>query len=164
MIKRRTFLLNSLKTSGLLLATSGLPAFSKRGNTKNNSYKIVVFSKQLEWITDYQELADTVAEIGFDGLELTTRPAGHVLPDRVEEDLPKMAEAAHKANIAITMIATRITEVEDPYTITTLKTARDLQIPFYRMGGFGILEKGHILIQDHGDEVHYRNIKIKEID
>jgi len=34
---------------------------------------------------------------------------------------------------------------------------------FAKVAGFGEFATGHILLQDHGDEVHYRNIKIKEL-
>tara|TARA_B110000971_G_scaffold148855_1_gene152182 strand:+ start:167 stop:325 length:159 start_codon:yes stop_codon:yes gene_type:complete len=34
---------------------------------------------------------------------------------------------------------------------------------FNKMPGFGTGKKGHIALQDHGDEVWYRNIKIREI-
>ena len=34
---------------------------------------------------------------------------------------------------------------------------------FKDMKGFGTAKKGHISLQDHGDRVWYRNIKIKEL-
>ena len=101
----------------------------------NAKPEIMVFSKQLEWIKDRNELCELVSKIGFDGFELTVRPGGYVLPEKVEEDLPRMAEAAHKAGIKITMIATRITDPGDPIAEKTLKTANELGIELYRMGG-----------------------------
>jgi hypothetical protein len=34
---------------------------------------------------------------------------------------------------------------------------------FKDMKGFGMSDKGHIALQDHGDKVWYRNIKIRKI-
>lgn len=110
-------------------------AFAKSANEKPNRRQIMVFSKQLEWIKDRNELCELVSRTGFDGFELTVRPKGYVLPERVEEDLPLMAEAAEKAGIKIIMIATRITDPRDPIAKKTLKTANQLGIKLYRMGG-----------------------------
>jgi len=38
-----------------------------------------------------------------------------------------------------------------------------LKSKFKKYPDFGIVKEGYILIQDHGDEVHFRNIKIKEL-
>ena len=57
---------------------SGSPAF------KNDSeaFKISIFSKHLQWL-DYNGMAKVLSEIGFEGTDLTVRPGGHVLPERV---------------------------------------------------------------------------------
>jgi hypothetical protein len=34
---------------------------------------------------------------------------------------------------------------------------------FHRFENFGEAQKGHILLQDHGNVIHFQNIKIKEL-
>jgi sugar phosphate isomerase/epimerase len=79
-------------------------------------------------------MATLTAEMGFDGIDLTVRPNGHVEPARVEEDLPKAVEAARKAGIQIPMITTAILSASDSLTDKVLKTAGLLGIKSYRMG------------------------------
>ena len=54
--------------------------------------KFIMFTKHLEHLS-YEELADTIAGIGLDGVDLTVRSPGHVLPENVKTDLPKAAKA-----------------------------------------------------------------------
>jgi sugar phosphate isomerase/epimerase len=108
--------------------TAGLP-----DSNDPEAFKISIFSKHLQWL-DYNEMARALGEIGFDGVDLTVRPEGHVLPERVEQDLPKAAEAVAKAGKKIYMITTSIDNADDPLTIKILKTASSLGIRHYRMG------------------------------
>jgi sugar phosphate isomerase/epimerase len=92
-----------------------------------------IFSKHLQWL-DYGGMAETAAELGFDGIDLTVRPGGHVLPERVEDDLPRAVEAAKKAGVPIIMMATVVNDPRDPRTEPILRTAGHLGIRYYRMG------------------------------
>jgi L-ribulose-5-phosphate 3-epimerase len=104
-----------------------------------DAFKISIFSKHLQWL-DYQEMARVVAELGFDGVDLTVRPQGHVLPERVEEDLPKAVEAVSKAGKKVYMLTTAINNADDPVSEKILKTASSLGIRHYRMG-YGYYDK-----------------------
>jgi L-ribulose-5-phosphate 3-epimerase len=96
---------------------------------------VCLFSKHLAWITDPQMLAETVAGIGFDGIDLAVRPGGHVQPEKVETDLPHMVESAQQAGLRVAMITTRIDSPRDPCTEAILKTMAMLGIRYYRRDG-----------------------------
>lgn len=108
--------------------------------------KISVFSKTLHWLEDYQTLANTVAELGFDGIDLTVRPDGHVTPEKVEIDLPKAIQAAKKANIEIPMIVTNILQA-NALSERVLKTATAEGIKHYRMGWYHLEMQKDIMTQ-----------------
>lgn len=95
-------------------------------------FRFSVFSKHLQAF-NYNELARVVSESGFDGIDLTVRAKGHVLPENVEADLPKAVAAAQDAGISIYMIVTLINDADDPLTERILKTASSLGITHYRM-------------------------------
>jgi sugar phosphate isomerase/epimerase len=104
-------------------------------------------------------MAQAAAQIGFDGVDLTVRPEGHVLPERVEEDLPKAYEAVKKAGLQIYSIVTAVTDADDPLTTKILKTAGSLGIRLYRLGWYHYDEK--ISIEENLKQVR---IKMKKLD
>src|SRR5262245_23085508 len=69
---------------------------------------VCLFSKHLGWIKDYDRLAERTVSLGFTGTDLTVRPGGHVLPERVEEDLPKAFESLKRAGAPIAMHTARV--------------------------------------------------------
>ena len=91
-----------------------------------------LFSKPLQWL-DYDGLAETTAEAGYGGIELTVRPGGHVEPERVATDLPRAAAAARRQGLSIGMMVTAIKSAEDPAAETVLRTAAAEGVAVYRM-------------------------------
>jgi L-ribulose-5-phosphate 3-epimerase len=143
MINRRDFISQSIvATAGVLSAVNAqgksrepntYPVQSTNTTADDLAFKISIFSKNLHWL-DYSAMASTAADLGFDGVDLTVRPLGHVLPERVTEDLPKAYDAVKKAGLKINSIVTAIESADDPLTEPILKTANALGIPIYRMG------------------------------
>lgn len=109
------------------------------GTKDPDAFKISIFSKHLQWL-DYTEMAKAIVELGFDGVDLTVRPEGHVLPERVESDLPKAVEAVNSAGKKVLMLTTAIDNADDPLSERILRTASSLGIKHYRMG-YGYYDK-----------------------
>ncbi|HKP16356.1 MAG TPA: TIM barrel protein [Gemmatimonadaceae bacterium] len=94
---------------------------------------IAVFSKHLQWLP-FADVGPVIAESGFRTVDLTVRPGGHVLPERVEEDLPRAVETLRKSGLTVPLMTTAITDANDPLTRRVLTTAKQLGVSHYRMG------------------------------
>ncbi len=91
------------------------------------------FSKPLPEL-NYDQLGKACREMGFAGVDLTVRPKGHVLPERVEQDLPRAVEEIGKHGVSVPMITTGLTSASDPAARATLRTAARLKIGYFKPG------------------------------
>jgi L-ribulose-5-phosphate 3-epimerase len=140
-ISRKNFIKNTAIT--LAAMPLGLPALARNKSLHHNAtntgiddkVSISIFSKHLSWL-NYSELANQAAKLGFDGIDLTVRPNGHVLPERVKQDLPKAVKAIHDAGLKVHNIATDIKDANQQYAADILQTAAQLGIKNYRMGWY----------------------------
>jgi len=94
---------------------------------------IAIFSKHLQWLP-FADVGPAISEAGFRAVDLTVRPGGHVLPERVEDDLPRAVETLRRSGLTVPMITTAITDASDPLTRRVLETARKTGVSHYRMG------------------------------
>ena len=81
-------------------------------------------------------MARLTAKMGFDGIDLTVRGGGHILPQNVTRDLPKAVEIIRDAGLEIYTITTDIRTADDKYAHDVLRTAGQLGIRNYRMGWY----------------------------
>ncbi len=126
-MKRRDFL------KAAALAVGGGLVVSARAQAAASKVCLHTFSKPLQWL-GYDALAESLAQAGFCGIDLSVRAKGHVEPEKVEQDLPRAVEAARKQGLKIGMIVTAITAADEPLAERTLKTAAQCGVKVYRMG------------------------------
>ena len=113
---------------GFLIAAGGVSLA-----TAARKPAVALFSKPLQHL-NWLELGRVVKELGMEGVDLTVRPGGHVLPERVREDLPRAVETLRSYGLSVPMITTGITSGDDPAAGPVLATAARLSIPYYKLG------------------------------
>lgn len=154
-ISRKSFIKNAaLTVAGMPFGLSALASASKlpanaikpilsalaQNPLAANKFSISIFSKHLQWL-NYEDMARQAAQLGFNGVDITVRANGHVLPERVTEDLPKAVAAVKQAGLEVYTISTDIKGAEEKNTVNVLKTASQLGIKNYRMGWYSFDSK-----------------------
>ena len=113
-----------------LAAAAAVPLAAQSAKQRS---PICFFSKHLPDL-NYGQLAQWLHDAGFDGVDLTVRAGGHVLPERVTEDLPRAAEAIRAKGLLVPMITTELTSAADPSARPILSTASRLGVRYFKMG------------------------------
>lgn len=112
--------------------TNGLPLNAvEKVSSKVKPLSVHVFSKHLQFL-DYGDMAKAAKDIGFDGVDLTVRPKGHVEPENVVKDLPRAVAAIREAGLQAVMMTSDVNNVDDPVNVQVLKTAAEQGIKYYR--------------------------------
>jgi len=119
---------------GTTAALMGAASAGAGTNTEKHPLKVAIFSKHLLFLHG-EELAQGASEIGFDGVDLAVRKGGHVVPERVRQDLPPLVSILRKHGLEVPMITTDIVDADTPYAEDILSTASHLGIRYYRWGG-----------------------------
>jgi len=126
---RRDALAGALVTAGSTLAV-GLP--TRLDAAPAGKRKVAAFIKFIQSLT-YDQMAETIAELGFDGIEATVRKNGYIQPEQAEDELPKLVEALRKHQLEITVMASDVNRADDPVSEKVLRTAAKLGVQRYRM-------------------------------
>ena len=134
MSSRRTFIKNGALASSILPFLDSVLPF-KRTFQSSDELDISIFSKHLQFL-DFKETGQMAAELGFHGVDLTVRPKGHVLPEKVSTDLPIAMDDIKKAGSNCKMITTSIESVNNQNDVEIIRTAGNSGISFYRTNWF----------------------------
>jgi len=115
----------------LAAAPTQLPERALAAETERK-HPICVFTKPFNSLS-FDELADRIAELGFDGIEAPIRRGGHIEPEQVADRLPELVDALKQRNLEITVMTSDVNDPNDPLAEKVLRTAGSLGIQRYRM-------------------------------
>jgi sugar phosphate isomerase/epimerase len=95
--------------------------------------QFILFTKPLGSLS-LEALAEQVATCGYDGVDLTVRPKGHVDPQNVRAELPHARDILRDRGLTIGLATTGITEADDPVTEPTFAALAECGVRHAKLG------------------------------
>ncbi|MGQ1785255.1 MULTISPECIES: sugar phosphate isomerase/epimerase family protein [unclassified Saccharicrinis] len=145
-------------TAALLGSNTVAANLGFNNNSGNNDLSVHIFSKHLQFL-DYKNMSEAAKEMGFDGIDITVRPNGHVLPERVKEDLPKATEVMKSFELKPQMLSTHVSDANNPIHKNIVETASRLGYQYYRSDWFRYGKEQTIF-----ESLDYAKNKLKELE
>ncbi len=97
------------------------------------AWQWLMFSKHLQEL-DFERLGEVVAEMGFDGVDLTVRNGGHIEPADAKTQLPIAAKTLQKFKLSLPMITTNFVNADEPFANEVFSVAADCGVKFIKLG------------------------------
>lgn len=119
--------------------------------------QFVMFSKMLGGYS-VEEAGRVIRGLGFDGVDLTVRPGGHVAPGEAATKLPEAVRILGSLGLVVPMITTGITSAADPTAEGVFRAAaesgiRSLKLGYWPYAGFGRLREQIARVQRELDGI-----------
>jgi sugar phosphate isomerase/epimerase len=105
--------------------------------------QLVMFSKMLQEFP-VGEAARRMKALGFEGVDLTVRPKGHVEPEGVALALPKAVAAIRDQGLTVPMISTAITSASEPHAEAVVMAAVHEGVRRLKLGYWNVPKGGKL--------------------
>jgi L-ribulose-5-phosphate 3-epimerase len=104
---------------------------------------LCLFSGSVQGL-EYSELPLIAKQLGFDGVDLTVRPGGHVEPRLSNVDLVRAIEEVRGPGLEAPVITTALTTAYDPTTLPVVAIAGHTQVNLFIAGFFRAQNPGYL--------------------
>jgi sugar phosphate isomerase/epimerase len=146
MLRRREFLQQSAAAGAAAWLAASQTALAAPATDAAGRFQFCAFTKFLQSLS-FDELAATVADAGFRGVEAPVRGNGHFSMEQAPDKLPELVEALRGRDVEVTIMCTDLVRADQPGAEACLRTAKDLGIRRYRMGFYSYDLKNPVLAQ-----------------
>jgi len=107
--------------------------------------RYIMFTKHLQTMS-IVEAGKTIKSLGFDGVELTVRPNGHILPQNVREELPRAVEDLRALGLETPALVVEIHNRQEEYAAVVCEMAgkvgaTELRTSSHRYRPFGSIRE-----------------------
>ena len=155
-VNRRQFV-SALTLAGAALAVHPTLCLPAAKAAEDKRFTLIAFSKPFQTLS-FEDTADLVTEVGWDGIECPVRKGGQILPEKVEDDLPRMVEALKKRQRRLTILTTDVQDASNPLNQRVLRAASKLGLKHYRLGFFRYREDRSIPNQLNDIKAQLRDV------